>query len=186
MTSRIEQLAIGIRKTPLFRQLVPHEAKVGWPIPFRKPGKVYVALIFFGISRAPEQGGIQIFPPLSMVTVGWRTLRPVEYVDLRFRHPWPDDKVEGQVGVFPHQAVRHMTVDDYRHARAGLLAMYDELLASMADGEQLSADWLEEFSRRLRTLMEPGLEPYYRALSPRFFGRFLHDTGAGEVLTGPG
>ncbi|WP_199840142.1 hypothetical protein [Streptomyces viridochromogenes] len=174
----MEQLTRDIRKTPLFRQLVPHEAAVGWPIPFRKPGKVYVTLAFFGMSAVPGQSGTQIFPPLSMVTVDWTTQRPVEYIDLRFRHPWPDDRVNGQVGVFPHQAVRHMSVDDYRRARADLMAMYDRLLASMIDGEQLPADWVEEFSQQLRILMEPGLEPYYRALSPSFFSRFLPDDRA--------
>jgi hypothetical protein len=181
MTSRTEQLTLDIRRTPLFRQLVPQEAGVGWPIPFRKQGKVYVSLLFFGYGPARDSAGTAIFPPLAMITVDWATWRPVEYLDLRFRHPWSDDQSTGQVGVFPHQAAAGVSVDDYKRLRGELFASYDELLEFLSAGKPFPAEFTEDFERSLRLLMEPSLEPYYRALSPGFFGRFLPTTNEGTA-----
>ncbi|MBV9143263.1 MAG: hypothetical protein JO115_20495 [Pseudonocardiales bacterium] len=183
MTSRMEQLTLDIRRTPLFRQVVPQEAGVGWPMPFRTQGKVYVSLLCFGYGPARNSVETAIFPPLALITVDWATGRPVEYLDLRFRHPWPDDQSTGQVGVFPHQAVARLSVNDYKRLRGELFAKYDELLEYLSAGKPFPGEFTEDFQRRLRLLMEPGLEPYYRALSPDFFGRFMPATN--EANEGP-
>jgi len=174
MNSRTEQLTRDIRKTALFRQQVPQEAGVGWPMPFRgQDGAVYVTLLFFSYAPDPAAGTTKIFPPLAVITVDWERWRTVEYLDLRYRHPWPDDQSEKQAGVFPHPAVAELTVAEYRKLRSELLGAYDELLGHLAAGTTPPLSFTARFGEQLRVLMEPGLEPYYRQLSPSFFGHFL-------------
>lgn len=171
--SKTEQLMQAIRKTSLFRQLIPQEAGIGWLLPLRKEGKVYATLPFFGFFPTSEKGKTALFPPFATLTVNWTNQVPVEYVDLRFRNPAPELKWEGQVGVFPHPAVEQMTIGQYKQKRQELLTLYDELFDMLAEGKPFPAEWCDRFSELLKTLMEPDLEPYYRAMAPKFFDRFL-------------
>ncbi len=66
-----------------------------------------------------------------------------------------------------------MKMGQYREARRQLLAMYDELFEMLSQGSAFPPDWCDRFSESLQMLMEPSLEPYYRALAPKFFDRFL-------------
>lgn len=56
MPSKTERLMSLIRKTPLFRQLVPQEAGIGWPIPYLRANKTCVILPFFGFAPTTEKG----------------------------------------------------------------------------------------------------------------------------------
>jgi hypothetical protein len=171
-TGKIEQLMQDIRKTPIFRQLIPMEAQIGWPIPLRREGKVYVTLPFFG-SSTKTPGKTILFPPFAKMTLEWSTLLIVEYVNFRFQNPFSEVKWEQPIGTFPHPAVTNMTVEEYQAKRHELLIMYDEMLEHLLKGQNLSPDWNQKFSQILRLMMEPDLETYYQALGAKFFGRFL-------------
>jgi hypothetical protein len=54
-----------------------------------------------------------------------------------------------------------------------MFGAYDELLEHLVSGTTFPPDLVTRFGEQLRVLVEPGLEPYYRLLSPSFFGRFL-------------
>ncbi|ETK35227.1 hypothetical protein [Microbispora sp. ATCC PTA-5024] len=170
---RTAALMREVRATPLFRQLVPMESGVGWPIPVRhRPGwdgttKVFLRLPLFGMRTVPG-GGTHLYAPFATLTVEWRTGRPMEYCDLRYTRPWPVRR--DPVGTFPHEAVRG-PVEAYRADRERLLLLYDELAGCLADDRPFDAE--AEFSALLRRLMEPPLEPYYRLLGDRFCTRFL-------------
>ncbi|MEA2174713.1 MAG: hypothetical protein QOD00_2305 [Blastocatellia bacterium] len=173
MESKTGHMMKEIRKTPIFRQLIPQEAGVGWPIPLMKDGKVYVKLSFYGFAQSKERKETILYPPFAIVTLSWPNQVPVEYLNLRFRNPWPEGDWESQAGLFPHAAVAQMTVGQYEELREQLLTMYDEMFETLSCGEKTSAEWDARFGQRLRTLLEPSLEPYYRALGPKFFQHFL-------------
>lgn len=93
---------------------------------------------------------------------------------MRFRNPWAEGQWDTErVGTFPHSAIAHLSISQYLERRYELLAMYDVLLNALANDEGLSPEWCASFSNLLHQLMEPALEPYYRALGPKFFERFL-------------
>lgn len=169
--SKTAQLLEDVRKMPIFRQLIPLEAAVGWLIPLRKEGKVYVTLPFYGCS--PQKGQNLLFPPFATLTLNWANLVPVEYVNLRFRNPAPNLNWEGQIGTFPHEAIAQMTRGEYLEKRRELLIMYDEMFDNLLQNNPFTPDWNQKFSGNLRLLIEPALEPYYRVLGEKFFERFL-------------
>src|SRR3712207_2891537 len=67
--SRTEALLREVRQTPLFRQLVPMEAGIGWPIPVRRVDgegqrRVYLRLPLYGYRPTPVRGQSAIlYPP---------------------------------------------------------------------------------------------------------------------------
>lgn len=66
-----------IRKTPIFRQLVPQEAGIGWPIPLRKAmepesqKRVFITLPFYGFARIPQSDETALYPPFAALTLDW-------------------------------------------------------------------------------------------------------------------
>lgn len=172
-TRTTEQTMDDMRKMPLFRQLVPAEAGIGWPVPLRKENRIYVTFPFFGKSSKGEEGKTVLYPPIATLTLDWATLVPVEYVALRFNHPWPEGNWEAPLGTFPHPAIAQVSVAQYKAKRSELLALYDEMFRRLAQNQPFPVDWKTRFSTLLSLLIEPPLVPYYRALAPRFYERFL-------------
>lgn len=175
--SRTDELLAEVRRMPAFRQLVPAEAGIAWPLPLRRNGQVYVVLPFFGM-EAQRTGGAALYRPFATMTLLWPNGTPVEYVNLRFRDPRPEAEWNEPVGRFPHDALAEVSPDVYVRLRRELCYCYDRLLESLAAGTALATEDEQEFSRLLRLLFEPGLEPFYRQLGPgelgaRFCDRFL-------------
>jgi hypothetical protein len=171
--SRTEQLVKDIRKLPIFQQLIPMEAGIGWPIPVRKEGQLYVKLLFFGQSRAEGRQGVALFPPLATMTLNWKNGVVVEYVNLRFQNPAPELNWQDRAGIFPHLAVKQMSVSEYKQKRQELYAMYDSLLDTLDRGGSRSPEEDRKFAELFTMLLEPSLTPYYRAIAGKFVDSFL-------------
>lgn len=171
--SRTAQLMSEVRQMPLFHQLIPQEAGVGWPIPLMREGRAYVKLPFFGISRDHVKRQTLLFPPFATLTLNWKNKKPVEYVNLRFRRLWPEEVLARPAGVFPHPAIVEMAKDQYLAARNELLSMYDELFETMEKGERPEPKWATRFGSLLRLLVETSLVPFYRQLGPHFYELFF-------------
>jgi len=173
MSGKLKTLMKEIRHTPLFRQLIPQEAGVGWPWPLRSQNKLYVYLPFFGYTQTPEKGQTALFPPFATLAVDWSNGLPVEYVNLHFRNPWSEGKWDIQAGYFPHNAIAQLTTSEYKAKRDELLTLYDELFERLAQAKPLPNELNTHIKSLLRLLMEPPLEPFYRVLAPKFCDRYL-------------
>jgi hypothetical protein len=173
--TKTDELFKSIRNGGMFRELVPMEASNGLPIPLRKGNVVYAILPFYTYKPADSQQGnkIVLFPPFVSITVNWATKVPVEYVNFRFRSPAPELNWEQAAGFFPPAGMESMSVREYEQQKRELMVMYDELFEMLNQQGSFSAAWNERFSKLLRLMVEPCLEPYYRALSPKFFENFL-------------
>jgi hypothetical protein len=174
MEGKIATLIESVRRMPLYRQLIPQEAGIGWPLPVRvggRGGTLYVTLPFFGYTNT--NGQTRLFPPFATLTLTWANGLPVEYVDLRYRNPLPEIDWKSEAGSFPHAAVASLKVCEYEEAKAEFFLLYDEMLDRLSRGEPLSQTASARFSELMRLLIEPPLVPFYRALAPKFFDRFL-------------
>jgi hypothetical protein len=176
--SQTENLLQVVRKTPIFRQLVPHEAATGYPIPLRLNNKVYCILLFYGVGQNRKPGQTLIYPPLATLTLEWKTQLIVEYVNLRFRSPVSIEAPDQAIGKFPHQTIESLTLEQYRNMRQTIFTLYDDLFERLSTGANFDPKWREEFRHLLRLLLEPPLEPFYRALAPKFFDHFLSQEGS--------
>jgi hypothetical protein len=162
-----------MRRTPIYRQVIPAEAQIGWPIPLRRRKRAYVTVPFFSIEHVPGNKERKLYPPFASLTFDWANQTPVEYADLRYRNLWPDTDWKHPVGFFPHLAVNEFSIGQYAELRMRLLVMYDHLMKTLSAKKALAPEWKTEFSLLLRILMEPALESYYRTLGPAFFETFL-------------
>lgn len=162
-----------IPKTPIYRQVIPMEAQIGWPIPSRRKKRVYVTFPFFSLEHIPTNQESKLYPPFATFTYDWTTQTIVEYVSLRYSNLWQDIDWTVSPGSFPHSAVAEFSIGQYHDLLTKLLTMYDHLLEMLSRNKALTPDWKTEFSLLLRILMEPSLETFYRTLGPNFFETFL-------------
>lgn len=172
--SSIEILIKNVRKSPIFKQLVPMEAVSGWPIPMIKNKRAYVMLPFYG-AQNQEKGKTELYPPLGVITVDCLTMAVVKYVNLRYENPWPEGKWQDTAGYFPHEAISKMTIREYKAKKKQLMSLYDTIIKCSIDGKKLDVETDAQFSKILSVLMEPSLKPFYQAISPGFFNHFLKD-----------
>lgn len=166
--TKIEQLIKYIRKTALFRQVVPMEAAAGWPIPVLKNNEIYVVLPFYGMT-VKGKGNTSIYPPVCTITVQWSNRVVVEYVNLRYNNSWTEGQWEKEAGSFPHKAISKMTVREYKKAKKELMELYDIMLDNLNKETVVSPQQKDRFTYLLKTLVEPGLVPYYKSINKEFF-----------------
>ncbi len=168
-TSRTSALLRGVRTTAAFRQLIPQEAGVGWPLPQRRDGRVQLVLPFFGMPKPKDRGAVPLHPPFATMTIDWKTARVINYRDLVSEGLW---ETREPVGTFPHDEIAELRRKDYLDRRERLLAMYDEMCARLETHDQFEPNWTAAFSAHFSALVEPSLLPYYTRLSGGFIQRF--------------
>ncbi|HEY8986341.1 MAG TPA: hypothetical protein VIU15_43060 [Streptomyces sp.] len=176
---RSQRLLAELRRSALFRSVVPLEAELGWPVPMLRGTadvpRVYLTVVAF--RTRPRQGGkgggLEVLPPFAHLTVGWPAGEVAAFADHRFESPWPGPvDVQRAVGAFPHPGLPRDAAS-YRQARTTAFGFYDELCEALAAGRVLPGAWWGRFADCLAPLLEPGLVPFYRVLGPKFLARIL-------------
>jgi len=161
---RSEAILKRARHTDTFRELAP-----GTAVKLVR-GQVFLSVPLFDQQRRPD-GAVNLYPPFATLTLGWAPPRIAAYLDLATEGSWTAD-ISSPAGTFPHPELGG-SEHGYLTMRRQLFTCYDAVCAALSDGREPSYDAAAELSRLLRVLLEPALEPYYRALEPEFFGRYL-------------
>lgn len=174
--SRFAEGIQSFRKSGLFQELIPMEAGIGWPMPLRRAGAVYLKLILFGQANSEEKGKVALFAPFGLVILGWNNFKVVSYTNFNYENPWPERPISGQVGIFPHPQISHLTVGEYKEQRQILYSQFDHLFEALATGVTRSETDDETLRDLFSKMVEPSLLPYYRALAPKFIDRFYRAT----------
>lgn len=167
--TKIEGLIDYVRKTSLFKQVIPMEAAAGWPVPVVENNEIYVLLPFYA-SSVQMKGNTVLYPPVCTITVKWSNKNIVEFVNLRYNNNLPEGRWDKPAGRFPHDAVSKMTVREYKDKKKQLMELYDKLF----DGNGvLTGEDDSRFKGLLTTLMEPALLSFYGSFNPEFFKKYF-------------
>ena len=170
-TSRTAGLMDGLRSMPLFRQLVPMESMINWPLPKRQrpawDGRtaVYLTFLLSGFRRPARRGDpTELLPPFATLTLNWANGAPVEYSDLRYRRPWPITDPPPVVGGSHTRPSAASAWASTWPPALRLGELYDGLVENLLSGSGWAGD--QEFAALFSRIVEPGLVPYYRAIAP--------------------
>jgi hypothetical protein len=163
--SRAARFMEDLRRTEAARQVMPVEASVTWPIPYRANDKTYLVMPFYIRLAQPIQS--LVFPWLGAFTQEWQTGRLVEYVDYRFRSAWTRIDFTKPVGGVPSPN------PELSQSALVLAVMYDELLDTMTIGGSLPPFWVREFRSNLSLLVPETHRQFYQHTAPKFHDCFL-------------
>lgn len=178
MPSRTEQILKNLRQSPVFCELIAQEAQMSWPLPLRVKNSdgdfdIYLQLFFFSSTPLKEQPGNGLTTPYAMITVSWKNQVVVEYQSLEYKPLLQVSNPNQIIGTFPHQSIAHLKRDEYLVLRNELLNLYDELFDTLLLAGELPPFWEKRFKELFSLLTEPPLQPYYRAIAPKFCNKFL-------------
>jgi hypothetical protein len=161
-----------VRRTSLFRSLVPVEAGVGIPAPTTSAGRF--VLHFPCFTTAPAGGEERfLFVPCATISLDWQTARPVEYIDHAFRSPWKTEDRSRPVARVGRDDQPPLSREERAETLHSLFRGYDELACSVLRGRELPVDWEDGFRTGFRLLVPAALHPYYAHVAPGFYRRVV-------------
>lgn len=170
--SRTASLMAKLRSSKIYRELIPMEAQLSWPVPFVAGNQVGAHFLCFSLARSTALERLLLFAPVAGITVNWKHGRIVEYRDYQFRGPWQSRDFAKPVGEFVLETFASR--EEYIEASSELGYMYDEFFDTLthADGA-LPPYRLNAFGERLRRLIPEPLIPFYQAIAPKFCEQLL-------------
>lgn len=169
---RMENLIKEVRKSSLFRSLIPMECETGWPLPSVREGILYITIPFFNVTKEGT-GRFNLFPFSHAVTIRWDDGKIVQYINYRYENPFSIKNFNEAVGIFPHDEIKSLKTKEYEEKKMELMNLYDEMFGKIAKGENVDKSVKESFARVFSLLTNPGHGQLYSTLAPNFCKRFL-------------
>lgn len=158
-----------VRKTPQCQTVVGLEMNYSLPIPVRDNKGVRYRHMFYR-TYSKKSGGdpdAQVMPPRIFAEYD------IDFKDLRcdVAIPMPESEPGKPVGAYSTPATRGMDMAQWEEQAKRFVALEEALSPDFAIGRSGPQTTLNarEFKKLFRKLAEPGLRPYYRALSPEFW-----------------
>lgn len=171
MESRVEELHTQLRKHPVCRHLISMESVLSFPVPTRRRDATYLRFIVYRRGEAIEGKARPVYRPYARLSIEYPSGRLVEYLDLRFSQNLPPSGTAEPIGEAPNPAMATLSFQEVVAKHSALLAAIEAMIPLVGQ-RHLTTDQLgivTVFRQLFQTVIEPGLEPYYRALDPSFF-----------------
>lgn len=177
MNYKVYQYLLGMKNTPLLQNSnIPMEYTPAVPILTVRNGFLCMLVPFARYQITGKKDGTLVYPVRHYVMVSLPDFTIVAISDLRFEKPFESVDFGKPVGVFRHEAIRHLDRKGYEAAREELLALYDKLIAQLTGTDKagsFTADDDMRMTQLLRMLVEPSLKPFYKVLDADFYNRYL-------------
>lgn len=170
MTSRVEELYVQTRNHLAYRHLVSLESVFSYPVPYQRGERTYLRFLVYRRGKASGNQARAVYRPYARASILFPSGRPVEYVDLYFAEGAPAGPTAEQVGTFPNPAMADLSFDEVVKERSALFAALESVIPFMGrpslTTEERAA--VVRYQELFQALVEPGLEPHYDGLNPRF------------------
>lgn len=162
----VEAALRTFRASPVAQALIPWEASLSLPVPFRRDDQAFLTMLLFSTSRDESRTKLVLYAPWGAVTisrVGGHLSRFEDYTRLP---PFPEaPKANTPIGVFPHPTIASLSPAEYKARRQQFLQATDELLETGTVSDVYRRLWC--------LLLEPALAPYYWSIAPRFLRELM-------------
>lgn len=158
-----------LRSTAQCREAVGFQLNQSLPLPVRTAKGLRFREMFFRTfsERAENDPDSQVMPPriFAEYDVDFKD------VDCDIDIPMPDSEFGNPVGSSHTPVTRKMKHAEWKKQVGRLLVLEEELSVDFGKGTPapMNEAKAKEFSTLFKKLAQPGLKPYYRALSPDFW-----------------
>lgn len=98
---------------------------------------------------------------------------PIEHRSLEYELEYSKIDFNKPIGLFRHDAIKHLNKKQYKEKRAELFACYDKTVAAILYDEEYSMKDEEKMRELLKLLVEPSQLPIYKALDEDFYNKYL-------------
>lgn len=162
----VQEFIARIRKSEAARSLIPMEMVSGLPIVSMRRGKLCLTIPYYRVTVQPEDKTL-IYPLAHTITALWPSGRIIDYKDLGFLPALKRLDFAKPIGTFRHEAIKHLTKQEYAVLKKQVLSLYDGYLQSVSEGKPFAGH--EALKDLLNMIMEPCQKPMYMLLGKNFF-----------------
>lgn len=114
-----------------------------------------------------------VFPIRYVVTLVLPEVKPVEFIDLKFDELFVKVDFDAPIGLFRHEAVKHLSKKEYKAKRDELFVCYDKVIEALLNEEEYSEEDESHMRELIQMLVEPCLLPIYKVLDEDFYNKYM-------------
>lgn len=114
-----------------------------------------------------------VYPVRYIIDVVLPEKQVVHFEDLAYHPSFRKVNFGKAVGLFRHDAIKHLNKEAYKQERLALMAEYDKVIDMLLNGAAYSVADEQRMCKLLRMLIEPSLLPIYHALDKDFYNKYI-------------
>ena len=114
-----------------------------------------------------------VYPVKFIVTVSIPEETVVGFEDLSFNDSFSNVEFNNPVGLFRHDAIKHLNKEAYSNLRKDLYGEYDKIVAFLTENAAYTLTDENKFKSLLNMILEPSLYPFYKAIDSDFSNKYL-------------
>ena len=112
-------------------------------------------------------------PPEYKLTVDYPSGKLISFENLRLDYRYAKVNFDKPLGMFRHEAIKHLDRDGYKKAKEDLYEALNRLIAFLGDEGEFTKEDEEKLSGLYTMMTEPPLNPLHQFLSPQSFERYI-------------
>ena len=169
----ISELFHTLKRRPELQAVIPMGYTPGLPMLNIRQDNLCVEIPFLRYKVTGEKDRTLVYPVRYVATYLVPEMQMIRFTDLAFTPAAAKVDFNRPVGYFRHQAIAHLNRREYDSLRSETLAALDRVALSMlGQAPEDSADDAA-LASRMSVIVEPSLYPFYKAISPLFFNKYI-------------
>ncbi|MCR4784919.1 MAG: hypothetical protein K6A35_10485 [bacterium] len=169
----VNKLIKDLRHSELYRQCrLPLEYSEGLPMLEKVGQRVLLQIPYLCYRITGQKDRTLVYPLRYLITLELPSGKMVRFADLSLEVRFAKVDFARPVGLFRHEAVRHLNRAQYRQQRSELLKLYGVIAQALLEGNEPGAQHVQQMSDLLKMLLEPSLWPMYVVINEDFCQRF--------------
>ena len=173
-TCSVETILNEWKASPLFQNLeLPLGYTPGLPLLQIRNEQLCLLIPYLKYRVTGVADKTLVYPIRYVATLVLPEKKLVDFQDLSFQPQYGKVDFNAPVGLFRHEAIRHLNKTEYWQTRKELLAHYDRVIGALLFGEDYTPEEEEQMRTLLRMMVEPSQLPIYKALDEDFYNKYL-------------
>lgn len=145
----------------------------GLPILHIKNDRLCMTVPYLKYKITGEVDKTYVYPIKFTVTLSLPENKIIAFKDLEFEPAFKKVAFLKPVGLFRHDAIKHLNKNEYAAKKDELFSQYDRIINALLYSGEYSATDEQRMSELIQLLIEPSLKPIYKALDSDFYNKYI-------------
>ncbi len=161
-----------IKTSSVTRENIPMGLGMGYPMLNITNDNLLVSIFYYRSVLRPDDKTL-LMPPEYMLTFDYPSGKLTSFENLRLDSRFSKVVFEKPVGLFRHDAIKHLNHEEYKEKKEELYNSLNKLIASLGDEGEFTQSDEAELLKLYSMMTEPALHPFYKFIAPKFFERYI-------------
>lgn len=168
----IQEFLKKMNTSVVVRENIPMGLGMGFPVLNIVGDRLLVSVFYYRTILRPNDKTL-LMPPEYFLTFDYPSAKLTSFQSLRLDQRYQKLDFGKPVGTFRHEAIKHLNRDEYKQMKIELFDVLNRLIAYLGDEGEFTQKDEEKLHQLYSMMTEPSLHPFYNAISPIFFERYI-------------